>query len=394
MSQAHLGYESRVNLGSYYTPTEIVNIAWEMIAPYVHSQTFIIDSACGYGDFLKKNCGQCITIGCDIDETAINVARKNNDKVWFFQTNALCNVSRAKFAIPQHSDLIVVGNPPYNDKTSLIRHNIKDIDFEVDEDIASRDLGISFLRSYYKLKADLICVLHPLSYLIKPTNFRRLKEFTANYSLLDSLLISSWEFPESAKHTPFPIVLALYQRNPQGMTYNFIRSFRFRIAGKSSLCLDDFDYITKYIDKYPKKNRPTSDYPLFSSIEGEGHRFDNDDPLFFWTMRDINALKRNRTFVESYSANTIVIDKRKLDYYAYVDVFKRNLHRLPFYFGNCDVLIDDDLFKQHKSCFISDTVRHHSFLKKHFQINPMEEQQVTSELDMYFKLLLGEHHVG
>ena len=376
MSQAHLAYESRVNLGSYYTPPEIVNIAWEMIAPYVHSQTTIIDSACGYGDFLK-NSGQSITIGCDIDETAINVAKKNNDKVRFFQTNALCNVSRAKFGIPEQSYLIVVGNPPYNDKTSLIRHSIKDVDFDIDEDIASRDLGISFLRSYNKLEADLICVLHPLSYLIKPTNFRLLKEFTANYRLIDGLLISSWEFPESAKHTPFPIVLALYQRDTQGMEYRFIRSFRFRIADKSGFCLGDFDYIIGYIDKYPKKkNRPTY-----------------NDSLFFWTMRDINALKRNRTFVESYSTNTIVIDKRKLDYYAYVDVFKRNLHRLPFYFGNCDVLIDDDLFRQYKSSFISDTVRHHSFLKKHFQINPIEKQQAASELDVYFKLLFAEHHV-
>ena len=385
MSQAHLAYESRVNLGSYYTPTEIVDIAWEMIAPYVHSQTTVIDSACGYGDFLK-NSEQSITIGCDIDETAIDVAKKNNDKVQFFQTNALCNVSREKFGIPQQSDLIVVGNPPYNDKTSLIRHSIKDIDFDIDEDIASRDLGISFLRSYNKLEADLICVLHPLSYLIKPTNFRRLKEFTANYRLIDGLLISSWEFPESAKHTPFPIVLALYQRDTQGMAYSFIRSFRFRIADKSGFCLDDFDYITGYVDKYPKKKRPTY-------VDGDVHRSKNDDSLFFWTMRDINALKRNRTFVESYSTNTIVIDKRKLDYYAYVDVFKRNLHRLPFYFGNCDVLIDDDLFRQYKPCFISDTVRHHSFLKKHFQINPIEKQQAASELDMYFKLLFGEHHV-
>ena len=376
MSQAHLGYESRVNLGSYYTPPEIVDIAWEMIAPYLHPQTTVIDSACGYGDFLK-NSGQSITIGCDIDETAIDVAKKNNDKVQFFQTNALCNVSRAKFGIPEQSYLIVVGNPPYNDKTSLIRHSIKDVDFDIDEDIASRDLGISFLRSYNKLEVDLICVLHPLSYLIKPTNFRLLKEFTANYRLIDGLLISSSEFPESAKHTPFPIVLALYQRDTQGMEYRFIRSFRFRIADKSGFCLGDFDYITGYVDKYPKKqNRPTY-----------------NDSLFFWTMRDINALKRNRTFVESYSTNTIVIDKRKLDYYAYVDVFKRNLHRLPFYFGNCDVLIDDDLFRQYKPCFISDTVRHHPSLKKHFQINRVEQKQIESELDTYFKLLFNEHHV-
>ena len=188
------------------------------------------------------------------------------------------------------------------------------------------------------------------------------------------------------------------------MAYNFIHSFRFRIADKDNkkraapikpqrdamsiedFCLSDFDYITGYVDKYPKKKRPTS-------VEENSHHSEKDNPLFFWTMRDINALKRNRTFVENYSANTIVIDKQKLDYYAYIDVFKRNLHRLPFYFGNCDVLIDDNLFKQYKSAFISDTVRHHPFLKKHFQINPIEKQQVDSELDMYFKLLLGDHHV-
>ncbi len=391
MSQAHLAYKHRVNLGSYYTPPEIVGTAWEMIAPYVRSQTTVIDSACGYGDFLK-NRGQAITIGCDIDETAIDVAKKNNEEVRFFQTNALQNVSRAKFGIPEQSYLIVVGNPPYNDKTSLIRQSIKSVDFEIDDDLACRDLGISFLRSYNNLEADLICVLHPLSYLIKPTNFRLLKEFTANYRLIDGLLISSWKFPESAKHTAFPIVLALYERDTQGMTYNFIRSFRFRIDGKNGFCLSDFDYIAGYVDKYPKK-RPTSGYSLFSSTEGDTHHPKKDDPLFFWTLRDINALKRNRTFVENYSANTIVIEKQKLDYYAYIDVFKRNLHRLPFYFGNCDVLIDDNLFRQYKPAFISDTVRHHPFLKKHFQIKPMAEQQTASGLDTYFKLLFGEHHL-
>ena len=388
MSQAHLAYESRVNLGSYYTPAEIVDTAWELIAPYVDSQTTVIDNACGYGDFLRS-CGQAITVGCDIDETAISVAKKNNanKKVRFFQTNALGNVSRSKFGIPQQSDLIVVGNPPYNDKTSLIRHNIKDVDFDIDGDITCRDLGISFLRSYNKLEADVICVLHPLSYLIKPTNFRLLKEFTTNYKLIEGLLISSGEFPESAKHTPFPIVLALYRRNTQGMAYNFIRSFRFRIDDKNGFCLADFDYISNYVDKYPKKKNRLTD------VERDSRHSKKDNPLFFWTMRDINALKRNRTFVESYSANTIVLDKRKLDYYAYIDVFKRNLHRLPFYFGNCDVLIDDNLFKQYKSSFISDTVRHHPCLKKHFQINLIEKQQAASGLDMYFKLLLGEHHV-
>ena len=377
MSQVHLEYQDRVNLGSYYTPPKIVKLAWELIKPYVDSQTTVIDSACGYGDFLK-NYGQSLTIGCDIDEAAIDTAKKNRDNVQFFQTNALCNVSREKFGIPQQSTrLIVVGNPPYNDKTSLMRQKIKRVDFGVDEDIASRDLGISFLRSYNKLEADFICVLHPLSYLIKPTNFRSLKEFAAHYKLIDGLLISSCEFSESAKLTPFPIIIALYQRDPWGMVDSFVRSFPFRIGDGLHFRLNDFDYITNYIRKYPSRK----------------HQPINEDSLFFWTMRDINALKRNRTFVKNYSTNTIVLEKSKLDYYAYVDVFKRNLYRLPFYFGNCDVPIDDKLFKQSKHYFISDAIRHHPFLEKHFEINPIEKAQVESKLDEYFKSLLGEYHV-
>ena len=377
MSQEHLEYKDRVNLGSYYTPPKIVEMAWELIKSYIDSETTIIDSACGYGDFLK-NYGQSLTIGCDVDEDAIDIAIKNTDKVKYYRTNSLSNVSREKFGIPQQTKrLIVVGNPPYNDKTSLIRKKIKHVDFDVDEDITSRDLGISFLRSYNKLEADFICILHPLSYLIKQTNFKQLKDFAANYKLVDGILISSGEFPESAKHTPFPIIIGFYQRDNKGMEYDYIRSFPFRIVDGTRFCLSDFDYITSYIRKYPsKKHQPLS-----------------DDSLFFWTMRDINALKRNRTFVKNYSNNTIVLDKRKLDYYAYVDVFKRNLYRLPFYFGNCDVPIDDKLFKQSKHSFISDTIRNHPFLEKHFQIEPIEKEQVEVKLDMYFNLLLGKYHV-
>ena len=372
MSQRHLQFQDRVNLGSYYTPPEIVNLAWQMINPHLDSQTIIIDTACGYGDFLKNHWQ---SIGYDIDGTAISIAKRNNDKAQFFETNALHNVSREKFDIAPQSKLIVVGNPPYNDKTSLIRKKIKSESFDIDADLASRDLGISFLRSYDKLQADLVCVLHPLSYLIKQTNFRSLKGFAANYKLVEGLLISSSTFKESAKLTPFPIVIALYQRDWRGMEYDFIRSFRFNVHGGGNFCLSDFDYITRYINKYPSKNNQ----PIENS-------------LFFWTMRDINALKRNKTFIEKSSNNTIRIDKQKLDYYAYVDVFKRNLYRLPFYFGNCDVMINNNLFKQFKDYFITDAIHHHSFLKDHFQINLLEKEQVETGIDTYFKLLLGEYH--
>ena len=379
MGQAHLGHKDRINLGSYYTPPSIVDIAWDMIAQYMTPETTILDSACGYGDFLR-DCGQAQTIGADLDKDAVNIARQSNDDNKFIQTNSLSKVSRSKFGIPPHSKLIIVGNPPYNDKTSLIRRNIKRSLCNIDKDLECRDLGISFLRSYDMLKADIVCVLHPLSYLIKPTNFRSLKAFAENYKLLKGLVISSWEFRESEKLTPFPIVLALYQRALwDNMEENIIKSFEFKVLNGGSFRLCDFDYITNYVDKYPKKN----DMPLFP----------DEAPVFFWTMRDINALRRNRTFVPAPTSNTITIDKRKLDYYAYVDVFKRNLHRVPFYFGNCDVFIDNDLFKGYRSSFIKDAIDNHPHLRRHFQTELPKNEQVESEIDGYFKLLLGTHHV-
>ena len=81
-------------------------------------------------------------------------------------------------------------------------------------------------------------------------------------------------------------------------------------------------------------------------------------------MRDINALKRNVTFIENHRSGVIVIDKSKLDYYIYVDVFKRHANRLPYYYGNCDVFIDRALFDEYRDAFVADAVEHHPFLAK------------------------------
>jgi len=82
------------------------------------------------------------------------------------------------FNISSNDELIIIWNPPYNDTTSIIRSNIKNNNLKMDIDIKTRDYGISFLLSYNKLNADIICVLHPLSYLIKKLNFNLLKDFT------------------------------------------------------------------------------------------------------------------------------------------------------------------------------------------------------------------------
>ena len=372
--QRHLTYRDRVNQGGYYTPFDWVEKAWEMVGPRLDSETVIMDTACGYGHFLRR-AETYAAIGCDLDPVALSVAKRQVKQGTFFQTNALSNVKREAFGIPWTSRLVILGNPPYNDRTSLIRHTLKDRSLTMDQDLISQDLGISFLLSYNKLRADWICVLHPLSYLIKAANFKRLKNFALNYRLLDGLVISSHEFPESSKYTPFPIVIALYRRESRGMDYPFIWSFPFRTRDKGRFSLSDFDYISRYIPKYPsKKNRK------------------EEGTVFFWPMRDINALKRNRTFV-AQSETAIKIPRETLIYYIYVDVFKRNIPKIPFYFGNSDVMIDDALFKRYQRYFIQDACTRHPFLRKYTPPETISVAEVRETIDRYFRALLGRHYI-
>lgn len=139
-----------------------------------------LDSSCGYGNFFNYEI-ECQKKANDIDTIAVEQTEKNFPEIEIFNKNALSNVHREMFNISDNDDLIIIGNPPYNDATSIIRNGIKRDDTQIDYDIKTRDFGMSFLLSYAKLKANIICVLHPLSYLIKRANFNLLKKFTNNY---------------------------------------------------------------------------------------------------------------------------------------------------------------------------------------------------------------------
>ena len=361
--QNHLNYENRINLGSYYTSTKYT---------YIDNTWTILDSSCGYGNFLQNV--EYKTIGNDIDDIAIKNAKAYTNNVLLFNINALEDVNRSKYTINENEKLCIVGNPPYNDKASIIRQNIKQINFNIDDDLQSRDLGISFLKSYDKLKADVVCVLHPLSYLIKKSNFNLLKNFSKNYKLIKAKIISSENFQGSSKSTHFPIVIGLYIRNKQGMDYEYIREFDFEVNNTLSMKLNSFDYISNYIRKYPVKNAKV-----------------DSNSIFFWTMRDINALKRNKTFIDKNNKSAIVVDIDKLDYYIYVDVFKRYSKYIPYYLGNCDVIINNDLFLIFKNYFILDGLFYNPKLKKHYSSmqDNFDRIFVENKLIKYFELLLG-----
>ena len=332
-NQVHLNYFDTINLGSYYTPEYLVNEAYNLIKSHVSNlcDYKILDTSCGYGNFLLYQ----NVIGADCDLQALNEAKRifPNNKLYYH--NSLKNVSRDSYGLKTNDKIIIVGNPPYNDTTSIIRNKIKKEINDIDSDLKHRDLGVSFLLSYNKLNADYICVLHPLSYLIKKANFESLKSFKNNYILIDSIIVSSKEFYSTSKTTQFPIIIALYQKNNVGMSYNFIESYNFTTIDKKTFSLNNFDKLSNYITKYPNQKS--------LSI--------NDTYAFFWTMRDINALKRTKTFIENEIYNSIRVSKSKLSLYCYADIFKEYISHIPYYFGNNEIMINYNEFKKNEKDF-------------------------------------------
>lgn len=375
-NQKHLSRIDTVNLGSYYTPEVVVDLSYSILQKNIENirDFTVLDSSCGYGSFLTKNSIAKRLIGSDIDQKAISEAKKTIKSADFVCQNSLSGVCRENLKIKNEDKLIVIGNPPYNDTTSIIRSSIKDTSAQdkIDHDIKTRDLGMSFLLSYNKLQADYICVLHPLSYLIKKANFTLLSKFTENYKLIDGTIISSHEFSDTSRGMAFPILIALYKRDKNGMNYNYIQNYQFKVKEDGFFRLNDFDTIVNYIQKYPNKKFLNK----------------NDKPVAkFWTLRDINALKRNRTFIDSDTYNTVYVPMEKLPYYCYIDVFKQYANRMPYFIGNCDVIIDNKKFNEIRECFIDQSVHTNPILKDKFKFRKIPDAK--TKIENYFRELLG-----
>ena len=372
MEQTHLDFTDTVNLGSYYTPPSLVDLVYDLITKNVpHCANYtIVDTSCGYGGFLRG----AKTVGADIDQKAVETARENTPRGLYVHHNSLLDITRSHYKLDKDEKIIIVGNPPYNDTTSIIRNGIKKAGIPRDDDVLSRDLGISFLLSYNKLKADFVCVLHPLSYLIKKTNFEALGHFKNNYKLLDSVIVSSGVFPAASKTTSFPIIIALYERASCGMDYAFVQKYIFKTKDDKTFSIKAFDTIGNYIPKYP--NHKTVSVP--------------ETAAYFYTMRDINALKRTATFLEKETVNAVRVTKENLPYYCYVDVFKDYIPHIPYYFGNSDIMINNDSFNELRPLFISRSVQKHPKLT--FPLASKKYNDAEEKITGYFKQLLGAHY--
>lgn len=366
----HLCHKDIVNLGSFYTPYKYVMLAGEWLrSEGIDNSYTILDSSCGYGAFfeLSQLFAENKYVGNDIDSKAIKMIPSAFPFVRLFNLNALVNVCRKQFEIGDKEKLIIVGNPPYNDTTSIINQNIKTNDIEMDKDIKTRDLGMSSLLSYNKLKADYVLILHPLSYLIKKANYKATSEFFGNYEIINHIIFNSQEFANTSKVNGFPIIMALYKRNPgSGIKENDVRKFPFHTTEGYNFIIDKRDYLSDYIQKYPHKVRYSPE-------------------ILFYTLRDINALTRSRTFVKERITNAIDVDPEKLSYYCYIDCFKKYAST-PYYMGNFDVPFIANEFDAIKNVVVKISKHNHQeIFGKSPKPTLKEEQKV---IDYINKVLL------
>ena len=376
----HLSYNQKTNLGSFYTPPHLVNLVYETLAKNVKGNfaDVVLEPACGYGAFFAEKFPQKNVrfIGTDIDPMALTIASKNFSNIEFKKINMLSQISRLKYGIEEKEKLIIVGNPPYNDVTSHVKNKIKAEPCEIDKDVRTRDLGLSFMLAFAKLKPNYIAVLHPLSYLIKRTNFEALSPLMQNYTLLEAIVFNSQEFSETSKSSGFPIAAVVYEKNAQGTSYEQIVQRKFKTLEKQEFSISDFDYICKYISKYPSRYSKASD-------------------LKFFTMRDINALKRSRTFIKEDTANTIYIEPQKLPYYCYVDIFKDIAFKLPYYFGNLDIPFNKRDFEKMKDDFFAlSLAKHPDIFANKFSIpEPNRINSAKTRVQNYFNELFKKVNV-
>ena len=320
----HLNFNEKVNYGSFYTPKKYVDLVSQWMQENDIDKSYtIFDPSCGYGAFFELHniFNKNKYIGNDIDSVAIHKTNEYFPFVKTYNKNLFNNTNRVDFEIGKNEKLIIVGNPPYNDITSQIHSDIKKTIIPMDGDIKTRDYGMSSLLVYDKLGAYYVIVLHPLSYLIKKTNFNSCIDFFKNYELINHIIFNSQEFDSTSKKMGFPIIVAMYRRckddGKSDLSYNDILNIRFKTIEGKSFALSDRDYICKNINKYPGNVRYKPE-------------------ILFYTLRDINALKRSRTFIKERENNAVDVDPKKLKYYCYLDCFKA-FADTPYYMGNFDV---------------------------------------------------------
>jgi len=349
--------KKRTELGAYYTPDEIVKWVVEKLKIFLGekkiSDYVVLDPACGCGSFLFRNWKAKKVIGADIDAEAIKILKTlrsvfKDQNLTIIHTNSLENAGRPKFGIDEDEKLIIVGNPPYNDHTSKNKRFLKEMSsfsMTIDKDLKKRDIGMSFFELCVKLKADVVCFVHPFSYFIKKRNFEALKNFFNHYSLKASMIFSSQIF--HTKRIPFPVAVSIFFRDEKGTSWDELQNFAYPIKD-TQFCVVPAKIETTdgYIEKYGKS--------VWTSESG----------LFFFNFRDLNSLIANGAFsAKTNGSDYIPITKENFYKYAYLNSLKHHWNAkegVSFVFGNFSPLCrkKDLEEKSYQALFIADVIIH------------------------------------
>lgn len=403
---SHLPDTKKANLGKYYTPKEIVETLKKEIASQIHSNTYVMDLSCGCGAFLELF-DDCHIMGRDIDTQAIEILQLFNFSNVEID-NTLLNVSRKKYGLCASDDIIIIGNPPYNDTSSINKRystKAKSKREPEDADIHRRDIGRSFLEAYAKLAPRYICVLHPLAFLIKRVNFQNLKYLQKDYRLINSTIFKSSIFRDLYQGTPFPIVISTYQRDPRGMDYSFIQNFTFNIYGSSK----------KF--KLSTIEQAGHDY-IHQTVTGLDTDNDSDIGLYHYNFRDMNSLNkanfREEEYRTSHRDTMLVVNYSDLWKYCYVNCVKKFLLPLLtedeyYILGNLNPIINKnqldgpdpywrDLFiicsilkNTHRIECMNIDHRTQNMLSQHFMLNDYKRRSLalsgTNKFNFYQRFL-------
>lgn len=368
---------SRAGLGKYYTPLSLVTLLRTMLQSMLdeNPDAVVFDPAVGLAGILSAF-DDHRTVAADVDATIVG-ALHDLGYTNVHHGNSLEGVGRKKFGIKKDDALIVTGNPPFNGSNRIEQVGA------MGSELKTRDVGLSFLLAAAKLQPNAICMLHPLSYLAKESNFKQLAGLTSHYRLAKAIIVSSAEFGPALAKTPFPVIAALYV--PGSMTYEDVRNFAFEIFEADSgtmldtgmrLILANVTTTDGIINKYP----PRKAAPQHSDID-----------LYHYNFRDANFLMNKGGLSCSRSDSAIPVQYAQLGHYAYLNCLKRHFGK-NHVFGNLSPLLrPSDLLRQEfVDLCIYDTIMNNQHLPIMDRLNP-ESFVVTRQLLDHARIKAAAH---
>jgi methylase of polypeptide subunit release factors len=311
--------QSKATLGKYFTPPPGVELVKGLIQNILPN-SLVVDLSVGFGAFTTLTDPSSF-MGFDIDTTAI----KFTSEILGYKaqaTNSVETIGREALGIPKERDLIVVGNPPYNDQTSKNRRQLKTKLEQGQALVADRDMGIAFLKAAFHLQPKAVCFLHPFSYILKYANYARLAK--QGYYPYKLIIFSSRLFSTHGSNA-FPCVAALWMPRTQPAP-----------STSAEIRQEHQEILTKTYPAIDLSVNPSSQFSFcannYVTIDQESHKIPkyankaaSDINIYQYTIRDLNSLlaSGNLTNKQGNTIPLLISEPNTLFQYAALNVMRR-----------------------------------------------------------------------